>query len=278
MATTVTQLSPNIGVEIGGLSGSRLVDRGVADDCLAALEQHGVVVYREADVSDADLVAFSRLLGEVVILPTGTDEEYPEISRITRDPSKSSLAAYREGTFFWHIDGATRAVPEKATLLTAREVTDDDSGDTEFANTYAAYQALSKEEKARLADGRVVHSFAASQLLANPHPSEKERAAWDRVPAKEHPLVWTRGNGRKSLLLGATTAAVIGRSEDDGRNLLDQLLDWATQPQFVLRHKWRRGDLVVWDNTGMLHRARPYSPTSARLMHRTTLAGEEAIA
>jgi alpha-ketoglutarate-dependent taurine dioxygenase len=236
------------------------------------------VVYREANVSDEDLVAFSRLLGEVVILPMGTDEQHPEVSKITRDPSKSSLAAYREGTFFWHIDGATRAVPEKATLLTAREITDDDSGDTEFANTYAAYDALSKEEQATLADVRVVHSFAASQVLANPHPSEKERAAWDRVPAKEHPLVWTRGNGRKSLLLGATTATIVGRSGQDGRNLLDRLLDWATQPQFVLRHKWRRGDLVVWDNTGVLHRARPYSPTSARLMHRTTLAGEEAIA
>ncbi len=277
MPTTVTQLSPNIGVEIAGLSGSRLVDRGVADDCLAALEQHGVVVYREADISDEDLVAFSRMLGEVVILPMGTDKDHPEISAITRDPSKSSLAAYREGTFFWHIDGATRGVPEKATLLTAREITDDDSGDTEFANTYAAYDALSEEEKGRLADVRVVHSFAASQLLANPQPSEEEQAAWDRGPAKEQPLVWTRSNGRKSLLLGATTAAVVARSEGEGRILLDQLLDWATQPQFVLRHKWRRGDLVVWDNTGMLHRARPYSAASARLMHRTTLAGEEAI-
>ncbi len=277
MPTTVTQLSPNIGVEIAGLSGSRLVDKGVADDCLAALERHGVVVYREADISDEDLVAFSRLLGEVVILPMGTDKDHPEISAITRDPSKSSLAAYREGTFFWHIDGATRGVPEKATLLTAREITDDDSGDTEFANTYAAYDALSEEDKGRLADVRVVHSFAASQLLANPHPSEEERAAWDRGPAKEQPLVWTRSNGRKSLLLGATTAAVVARSEGEGRILLDQLLDWATQPQFVLRHRWRRGDLVVWDNTGMLHRARPYSAASARLMHRTTLAGEEAI-
>jgi alpha-ketoglutarate-dependent taurine dioxygenase len=277
VATTVRQLSPNIGVEVTGLCGNRLIDRGVADDCLAALEEHGVVVYREAECSDQGLVAFSRLLGEVVILPMGTDPDHPEISTISRDPSRSSLAAYQQGTFFWHLDGATRAVPEKATLLTAREITDDDSGDTEFASTYAAYEALPDSEKVRLGDVRVVHSFAASQILANPHPSEKERAAWDRVPAREHPLVWTRRNGRKSLLVGATTAEVVGRSPDEGRVLLDRLLDWATQPQFVLRHKWRRGDLVVWDNTGMLHRARPYGSTSARRMHRTTLAGEEGI-
>ncbi len=277
MTVTVTDLAPAIGVEIAGLSGGQMVDRRVADDCLAALEDRGVVVYREAHVDDDQLVAFSRLLGDVVILPMGTEEAHPEISKITRDPAQSELAAYREGTFHWHIDGTTDEVPTKATLLTAREVSDE-GGDTEFANTYAAYEALTDDEKAQLADVRVVHSFAAAQLLVVPDPSPKERAAWDRVPAREHPLVWTRRNGRKSLLIGATAGEVVGRPAGEGRALLDRLLDWATQPQFVLRHRWRRGDLVIWDNTGMLHRAVPYSETSRRLMHRTTLAGEEAVA
>jgi alpha-ketoglutarate-dependent taurine dioxygenase len=277
MSVTVTELAPAIGVEVAGLAGSELVDRGVATDCLAALDERGVVVYREANVDDDELVAFSRLLGEVVILPMGTDEGHPEISKITRDPSQSELAAYREGTFFWHIDGTSDEVPTKATLLTAREVSDE-GGDTEFANTYAAYEALPDDEKAELDDVRVIHSFAASQLLAHPDPSPKQRAAWDRVPVREHPLVWTRRNGRKSLLIGATAGEVAGRPPEEGRAFLDRLLDWATQPQFVLRHRWRRGDLVIWDNTGMLHRAVPYSPTSRRLMHRTTLVGEEAVA
>ena len=92
-----------------------------------------------------------------------------------------------------------------------------------------------------------------------------------------HPLVWTRRTGRKSLLLGATAASVVGWPEDRGRALLDRLLEWSTQPQFVLRQQWRKGDLVIWDNTGMLHRALPFEPTSVRLMHRTTLAGEESV-
>jgi alpha-ketoglutarate-dependent taurine dioxygenase len=277
VTVTTTDIAPTIGVEVAGLSGGQLVDRRVADDCLAALDERGVVVYREAHVDDAQLVAFSRLLGDVVILPMGTDDEHPEISKITRDPSKSSLAAYREGTFFWHIDGTSDEVPNKATLLTAREV-GDGGGDTEFANAYAAYEALPEDEKAALDGVRVVHSFAAAQLLVHPDPSPGERAAWDRVPAREHPLVWTRRNGRKSLLIGATAGEVVGRTPEEGRALLDRLLDWATQPQFVVRHRWRRGDLVIWDNTGVLHRALPYGTASRRLMHRTTLVGQEAVA
>lgn len=277
MKTTARKITPFTGVEITGLVGSDLVDREVAAACLQALEERGVVVYRGVHIEDADLVAFSRLLGEVVVAPMGNDETHPEISAITLDPSKSSLAAYRAGTFFWHIDGAQDAVPQKATLLAAHEV-DDAGGDTEFANTYAAYEALPEDEKAELATVRVVHTFAATQLLVHPDPTPRQRAAWDKVPAREHPIVWTRPDGRRSLLVGATTAEVVGRSAEEGRELLDRLLDWSTQPQFVVHHRWRRGDLVVWDNTGMLHRALPYEPTSPRLLHRTTLVGEQEVA
>jgi alpha-ketoglutarate-dependent taurine dioxygenase len=278
MTVTVTPLTPNLGAEITGISGSDLVGPRTADDCLALLQKHGVVVYREAHIDDADLVAFSRMLGEVAVVPTG-EHEYPEIQTITLDPSKTNalLASYRQGNFHWHIDGATQAVPQKGTLLSAHEVADE-GGDTEFASTYAAYEALSDADKAEVVDLRIVHSFAAAQRLANPEPSEHERASWDRVPTRVHPLVWTHRSGRKSLLLGATAAEVVGWPVEKGRALLDRLLEWSTQPQFVLRHHWRRGDLVIWDNTGMLHRALPFESTSRRLLHRTTLVGEEAVA
>jgi alpha-ketoglutarate-dependent taurine dioxygenase len=276
MPVTTTPLGPTTGVEIRGLSGHALVDQAVAGECLSALEKYGVVVYREANLDDDDLVAFSRLLGNVVPLPRG-GHEYKEIQKITRDASQSKLAAYREATFFWHIDGTTDAVPNQATLLTARQVSQDGAGDTEFANTYAAFSALSEEDKRALEEVRVVHSFAASQLLVYPDPSPAERAGWDRVPAREHPLVWTRRTGRKSLLIGATAGEVVGLGAADGRALLDWLLDRATQPPFTIRHRWQVGDLVIWDNTGMLHRAQPYGEASTRLMHRTTIAGTEAV-
>ena len=273
-----TALTAAVGVQITGLSGSDLVDRRAADACLSALEQHGVIVYREMNISDADLVAFSRLLGDVVPNPTG-EHEFPEIATITLDPTKTNavLAWYRQGNFLWHIDGATDEIPQRATLLTVRQV-DPAGGDTEFASTYAAYEALPKEQQERIGSLRVLHSFAAAQQRAHPEATDKERAAWDRVPVREHPLVWTRRDGRKSLLLGATAGEVVGMPAEESRDLLDRLLAWSTQPDFVLRHQWRQGDLVIWDNTGMLHRALPFEPTSLRLMHRTTLVGEEAVA
>jgi alpha-ketoglutarate-dependent taurine dioxygenase len=278
MPVTVTPLEPYVGAEITGTSARDLVSRRAADDCLAALQQYGVLVYRDVHIDDDDLIAFSRMLGEVAVVPTG-EHEYPEIQTITLDPSKTNalLASYRQGNFLWHLDGATEAVPQKATLLSAREV-DDAGGDTEFASTYAAYDALPEADKAEIADLHVVHSFAAAQLRANPDASDHERASWERVPTRVHPLVWTHRDGRKSLLLGATAAEVVGWPADKGRALLDRLLERSTQPQFVLRHHWRRGDLVTWDNTGMLHRALPFEPTSRRLLHRTTLVGEEAVA
>jgi alpha-ketoglutarate-dependent taurine dioxygenase len=277
VAVSATPLSSSTGLEITGLSGDRLVDRAVADDCLAAVEAHGVVVYREADLDDEQLVAFAELLGPVATVPRGAVEGHPQVAPVTRDRSKDEMAAYRAGTFFWHIDGANDLVPNKLTLLTAK-VIGGDEGDTEFANTYAAYEALSLEQKDELAGVRVVHSFAASQRLVHPDPTPKQIAAWSEAPSREHPLVWVRRDGRRSLLIGATTDSVVGRESNEGRTLLDGLLDFATRPQFVVRHSWRPGDLVIWDNTGMLHRALPYRSDSPRLMHRCTITGDEAIA
>lgn len=277
MSVSITPISESIGVEVRGLGSADFTSELTAAQCRRLLAAHGVIVYREAHISDANLVTFSRMLGEVVVAGTGGHPDFPEISPVTMDPTKSALAGLRRSTIFWHTDGLTDAVPQKATLLTAREVADD-GGDTEFANTYAAYESLPPERKAEVDSYRVVHSVAASQLLLEPDPSAEQLEKWNRAPSREHPLVWTHTDGRKSLLIGATAGDIVGMDHAAGRAVLDELLDWSTQPQFVLHHTWAVGDLVVWDNTGMLHRAMPYEPTSRRLMHRTTLVGEEAVA
>jgi alpha-ketoglutarate-dependent taurine dioxygenase len=278
MAVTSEAITPTIGLQITGMTAEQFDDPATARDAQRALDDHGVVVFREVHISDEQLVVFSRMLGTLVVQPTG-EHHLPEIQTITMDPGKTNalLASYRQGNFHWHIDGATVEVPQKTTLLTARAV-DPAGGDTEFANTYAAYAALSGGEPSEIANLQVVHTFAHAQSLANPDASDEQRVSWDRVPARVHPLVWTRRNGRQSLLLGATAAEVIGWPPDKGRALLDRLLEWSTQPRFTLRHVWHEGDLVMWDNTGMLHRALPFEPTSRRLLHRTTLAGDEPVA
>ncbi len=278
MSVTRTPLTEHVGLELVGMTGPELLRPEVSANCLTALERYGVVVYREINVTDDELVVFSRLLGDVVPNPTG-EHELPEIATITLDPTKTDalLAWFRQGNFLWHIDGATDVLPQRATLLSAQVVAQS-GGETEFASTYAAYAALGEADKAEIEELRVVHSFAAAQRQAHPDATEQEQARWERVPARIHPLVWKRANGRRSLLLGATADEIVGWPPEKGKALLERLLTWSTQPEFVLQHHWRTGDLVIWDNTGMLHRALPFEPTSPRLMHRTTLVGTEQVA
>lgn len=277
MSSSAREITPAVGLETTGNTPGDLLAPDSAIQVLSALDRYGVLVCRGVNIDDDDLLTLSHSLGTVVVQSTG-EHRLPEIQTITLDPTKTNamLASFRQGNFHWHIDGATQEVPQKATLLTAREV-DPAGGDTEFASTYAAYDALSDDEKAEIESLSVVHTFAHAQGLANPDPTDAQRESWQRVPTQVHPLVWTRRNGRKSLLLGATATSVVGWPEEKGRALLDRLLDWSTQPRFVLRQVWQKGDLVIWDNTGMLHRAMPFEPTSVRLMHRTTLAGEDLV-
>jgi len=245
---------------------------------LRSARRYDVVVYRAAGPDVDELVTFSRSLGGLLPVSAGAEPTHPEVAVSTLHPDKSVLAEVRKGTFFWHLDRTPQEVPEKATLLMAIEVSAE-GGDTEFANTHAAYDALPAARRVELEQLRVVHSFTAAQLLlVHPDADAEQRAKGDRIPAREHPLAWKRRDGRSSLLIGATAERVVGRPESESRALLDELLQHATRPEFVYRHGWTRGDLVVWDNTGMLHRAIPYEPTSRRLMHRTTLVGEEAVA
>jgi alpha-ketoglutarate-dependent taurine dioxygenase len=271
---TTEKLTPTVGALVEGVDREHLLD----DDafpawCLEALEANGALVFRDLHLDDATQVAWSRRLGKVEVLGRG---EHPEIFRVTLDPAKNPSAAYLKGTFDWHIDGCTDDVPIMATMLSAHAVAEA-GGETEFASSYAAYDALTDEEREQLESVRVVHTIEASQRLHNPDPTPEQVELWRKRPPKVHPLVWTHRSGRKSLVLGATTDHVEGMDRDEGRALLDGLLARATAPDRIYRHEWQLGDVVIWDNRGVLHRACPYDPASARDMHRTTFAGDEPI-
>jgi len=132
--------------------------------------------------------------------------------------------------------------------------------------------------KDRIAGLKVVHSTAVSMRRAGIEATPENVARWAMTPAKTHNLVWTHKSGRKSLVIGCHASHVVGMDRAESDALLEELLAWTTQPRFVYRHEWTVGDLVVWDNTGVLHRAEPYPVDSGRMMHRTTLGGEEAFA
>lgn len=271
---TAQRLTPTVGALVEGVDKEQLVgDSALAAWTLDALEAHGVLVFRGLHLDDEAQVAFSRRLGNVEVFGGG---EHPEIFRVTLDPARNRAAAYLRGTFWWHIDGCTDDIPIMATMLSAHAVADA-GGETEFANTYQAYEDLSDEEKARFESVRVVHTIEATMRLHMTDPTPEQVELWRQRPAKVHPLVWTHRSGRKSLVLGATTDHVVGMEPDEGRAFLDDLLTRATVPDRVYRHEWEVGDLVIWDNRGVLHRAAPYDPSSPRDMHRTTFAGDEPI-
>jgi alpha-ketoglutarate-dependent taurine dioxygenase len=250
-----------------------MLDGSAAPYIRQVLEARGVICFPQAHLNDEQQLAFSRTLGE--IKPQGRKGIFTVAMDAAANPNPE-VAEYQRGAVFWHFDTATDRIPTRASILGARVLTST-GGDTEFANTYAAYEDLAPEEKAHLETLRVVHSTEAAQRLVNPWPSYAKLRQWQSIPTATHPLVWTHRSGRKSLVLGATASHVVDKELDEGRALLCRLCEWATQPKYVYRHKWSLGDLVMWDNTGTLHRVTPYPENSGRRMHRTTLLGEEPL-
>ncbi len=275
----INKLTASVGAEVVGLDLTRVAsDDSIGAAVLDALEDNGVLVFRSLQLEPEAQVAFCRRLGEV---DHSSDGHHPVagIYLISLDPSKNSSADYLKATFDWHIDGCTPIrdeYPQKATVLSAVQVAEW-GGETEFANSYVAYDALTDEEQERYGALRVVHSLAASQRRVHPDPSPEQVARWHSRRTHEHPLVWTHRSGRKSLVLGASADYVVGMDLDEGRGLLDELLERATVPDRVYSHVWSVGDTVIWDNRGVLHRAAPYDPSSRREMLRTTVLGDEPI-
>jgi alpha-ketoglutarate-dependent taurine dioxygenase len=276
---TINKLTDSVGAEVLGVDSERLAsDEALGAAVLDALEDNGVLVFPGLGLDPQAQVAFCERLGDV---DHSSDGHHPVagIYPVTLDKAKNSSADYLRATFDWHIDGCTPiedTFPQMATVLSAKQVADS-GGDTEFASSYAAYDALSDEEKARYGSMRVVHSLEASQRRVTPEPSPEVLAKWRSRPTHTHPLVWTHRSGRKSLVLGASADHVVGMDQNEGKALLAGLLGRATVSDKVYSHAWSVGDTVIWDNRGVLHRAAPYDPSSPREMLRTTVLGDEPI-
>lgn len=275
MKIAVENIKPNIG-SIVRVDRAALLDDEVAQRCLELLDERGVLLFPRIGLNDKEQLAFTDKLGDRVNFTNrvpGGDKSAEGVYTITLDPKINTEPEYVLGTYFWHMDGMTSPIPPpKASVLSARRVAPK-GGQTEFASTFAAYQALPEEDKAEIANLRVVHTVtAAVREVATPESLDAHR----RQMKHERPLVWTRKSGRKSMLIGYTADEVVGRSHAEGRALLARLLEWTAQQEFTYRHHWSEGDLVVWDNCGALHRVIPYAADSGRTMQRTSVAGVEA--
>lgn len=278
MTLTCEPLTPTVGAEVIGVDSATLADEAeVAGAVLDALERYGVLVFRGLHLRPEHQVAFCRRLGEIDREPG--HHPVSGIYRVSLDKSKNASADYLRGTFYWHMDGCTPLhgePPQKATVLSAVAVAPT-GGETEFASTYHAYDALGEQERKEVARLRVQHTLEATQRLVFPDASPDQVERWRQRPGSTHPLVWTHRTGRRSLVIGAHADYVVGMDVDEGRRLLQDLLDRATAPDRIYRHVWSVGDTVMWDNTGVVHRASPYDATSPRELLRTTVFGDEPI-
>jgi alpha-ketoglutarate-dependent taurine dioxygenase len=268
----VTDLTPGIGSAIK-TDPETLLSGTLAGKIRELMESRGVIAFPEINLTDQQQVAFTKTLGTIA----HEDGDADGVFKVTMDSRENPIADYLKGAFYWHIDGTMSDVPILGSIMSSRRLAPT-GGETEFCNTYAAYEALPEEEKAALEDVQIVHAMAVSQLYWMPEPSHAQWKAWRSRGTKTLPLVWKHRSGRRSLVLGATASHVVGLGPLESTDLLIRLRDWATQPQFVYQHTWKLGDMVVWDNTGTMHRALPYAYDSGRMMHRTKLEGEEAFA
>jgi alpha-ketoglutarate-dependent taurine dioxygenase len=268
-------LKPKIGSEVTA-DPAKLLSGELADELRALLVRRGVLVFRDLDFTPDEQRQFTATLGD---LRLGDFKKEGEggLQKVTLDPKVNpDYAKFFPGTFFWHMDGTYDPIPPFATTLRPA-VLSQTGGQTDFASTYAAYEDLSEEDKALIADLKVVHSLQAAMFHSIPDASAEEIAVWCSYPTPSYPLVWTHNSGRKSLVLSTSGSHIEGMHPVDSYELLQRLMDHATQPQYVYRHDWRMNDMVMWDNTGTMHRVRPYPADSGRLLHRFTLNGVEPI-
>ena len=261
-------LGPLIGAEVLADKAALLGGEHAAE-LRKLLEARGVLVFPQVNLDEAEHIAFTRTLGEFA-----PDNQDGRSTAISLDPQVGANADYTRASFFWHFDGYMHEVPILASLLCAR-VLPAEGGDTQFANTYAAWDALPAARKAEIDGLSAVHALAGAQLSVEPEPSFATVRQWQEVRSNRLPLVWRHRSGRKSLVVGNTAVGVVGMDPLESLELLVFLRDWATQERFCYSHRWQLGDCVMWDNTGTLHRATPYDPASGRLLTRTKLAGEE---
>jgi alpha-ketoglutarate-dependent taurine dioxygenase len=267
----VQDVSPRVG-SIIRTTKDDMVKGTYADKINGLLAARSALVFPQMHLTLDEQLAFASTIGKIFLVGG------KESQKISLDPEVNPVADYTRGAFFWHIDGANDDVPAKATMLNCRILAEEGQGDTLIANTYAAYVDLPEDDKKLIAKLRARHCLESTQRMVNPEPAYAELQRWQAYPSKSHPLVWHHRSGHKSLLIGATAYYIEGMSFEDGRALLCRLQEFATQPQYVYRHKWTVGDFLLFDNTGTMHKAAPYAPDSKRLMDRTTLTGEEPIA
>jgi alpha-ketoglutarate-dependent 2,4-dichlorophenoxyacetate dioxygenase len=283
MTITVTPLTPCFAARVDGADITRPLDDGTWKEIRAAFEEHSVLLFRGQPLDDDTQIAFSLRFGNLEVTRSMNPAAGTPFARQSNldiktgevIPPDDRRMIYQLANMLWHSDSSFKPVPSLCSLLSGR-IVPPEGGATEFASTRAAYPSLPEALRRRVETAVAVHDFSWSRDQVRPgFFTAEERAVY---PPVRHRLVRANPvNGRRALFLGAHASHVEGMPLEEGRALLKALLDHVTQPRFRYRHDWREGDLVVWDNRCVLHRATPYDTARyKRLMQRTTISGDPA--
>jgi taurine dioxygenase len=281
MQLSVTKSGGACGAEIA-FDLARDIDDATFREIERAFHDNIVVVFRGQHLSNERHVEFSRRFGEleIHIVKKYLLPGFPEILLISniRDERGEHIGLADAG-FTWHSDTSYRRRPSRCSLLYAKEVPQRDDrplGDTVFANTIAAYEALPESMKRHLAGLKSIHRYAARRRVADSPRPKLTQAQLEETPDIAHPIVRTHPyTGRKALYVTAGECVGIeGMPEDEAVELITELDAHCVRPEFLYRHKWQVGDLLMWDNTSAMHLAIcDYALPERRLMHRTTVIG-----
>jgi taurine dioxygenase len=274
----VRPLTSNLGAEIFGVDLARGVDDATFAAVYRAFLRHQVLLFGVQDLPPAKQVEFARRFGEVQVhvMNQYHADGYPELYRLSnldehgnpngRHPDKGTLA--------WHTDGSWRRVTGQATIIYA-EIVPEEGGQTHFCDMYGAYERLSAQWKQRLEGVRAVHNldFSRNRRYGDEPMTEAQKR---ETPPVDHPIVRTHPEtGRRCLFLGDHAEYILGMDYAEGRALIDELNSLAIHPDLTYEHRWTPGQLIVWDNRCVMHRATPYDPaTQRRVIRRCTVLGE----
>jgi alpha-ketoglutarate-dependent 2,4-dichlorophenoxyacetate dioxygenase len=279
MPLKVEPILPRFGAVCSGFDLTRKLSDDEVKSVTDAMDTYGVTVWRDTRMSDADHVEFSRNFGYLERVPRREGFKFrlpfPELfdasnlnveGEITQD---IAAIQYRKGDRLWHTDSAFMEKRTSYSLLLAHEVPPE-GGETWFADTRSAYEDLPQEMKDFLEDKVGINSLWWSRKMAGADIPDEEI---EERPRAKHPLVHVhKGSGRKALFIAAHTMDVEGMPKEEGRELIRQLIDHCTQPQYVFSVNWNVGDMVIWDNLCSMHRGGEYAyDRYKRDMRRTTV-------
>jgi alpha-ketoglutarate-dependent 2,4-dichlorophenoxyacetate dioxygenase len=291
MTVTIRPLQPGFAGEVSGIDCRKSLSPEEIAAVEAGMDRYAVLVFHDQDITDREQLEFTVNFGEMEKFTRGGHIRKQDDSRLGRgmadfsnlDKDGNIIANDDRVWFFkladrlWHSDSSFRPAPAKYSLLSARKVPSW-GADTEFADMRAAYDALDDRTKAEIEDLVCEHSLMYSRAaIGFTELTEDERDAFEPVHqrlVRTHPV-----SGRKSLFLASHAGGIVGWTVPEARMFLRDLIDHATQRQFVYAHKWRLHDLVMWDNRQTMHRARRYDDRNeVRDVRRTTLGGEPTMA